>query len=57
MPNTNPPTNTKKAFLEKLKIAEKKSVVDFGLHAGVDDINEIKKISELKPASFKYTWT
>ncbi|WP_424354118.1 dihydroorotase [Methanobacterium sp. MBAC-LM] len=53
MPNTNPPTNTKKAFLEKIKIAEKKSVVDFGLHAGVDDIREIKKIAELKPASFK----
>ncbi|MCZ3366203.1 MULTISPECIES: dihydroorotase [Methanobacterium] len=53
MPNTNPPTNTKKEFLEKLKIAEKKSVVDFGLHAGVDDALEIKKIAELKPASFK----
>ncbi|MGB9979028.1 dihydroorotase [Methanobacterium sp.] len=53
MPNTSPPTNTKKAFLEKLKIAEKKSVVDFGLHAGVDDTREIKKIAELKPASFK----
>ena len=53
MPNTNPPTSTKKAFLEKLKIAKKKSIVDFGLHAGVDDIKEIKKIAELKPASFK----
>lgn len=53
MPNTNPPTNTKKAFLEKLKIAEKKSVVDFGLHAGVSDTREIKKMAELKPTSFK----
>ena len=53
MPNTNPPTVTKKAFLEKLEIARKKSVVDFGLHAGVGDITEIKKIAELKPASFK----
>jgi len=53
MPNTNPPTNTKRAFLEKLKIAEKKSIVDFGLHAGVGDTCEIKKIAELKPASFK----
>ena len=53
MPNTNPPTNTKKAFLEKLEIAEKKSVVDFGLHAGVGDTSEIKKMAELKPASFK----
>jgi dihydroorotase, multifunctional complex type len=53
MPNTNPPTDTKKAFLEKIKIAGKKSVVDFGLHAGVDAVSEIKKIAELKPASFK----
>lgn len=53
MPNTNPPTDTKKAFLEKLEIARKKSVVDFGLHAGVGDIKEISKIAELKPASFK----
>ena len=53
MPNTNPPTNTKKAFIEKLDIAKKKSIVDFGLHAGVGDIKEIKKIADLKPASFK----
>ncbi len=53
MPNTSPPTNTKKAFLEKLDIAKKKSIVDFGLHAGVDDLKEIKKMAGLKPASFK----
>ncbi|MGB9937546.1 MAG: dihydroorotase [Methanobacterium sp.] len=53
MPNTNPLTNTKSAFLEKLEIAKKKSIVDFALHAGVDDLDEIKKIAELKPASFK----
>lgn len=53
MPNTKPPTNTKKAFLEKLNIARKKSIVDFALHAGIDDLNEIEPIAELKPASFK----
>lgn len=53
MPNTKPQTNTAKAFKEKIKIAEKKSIVDFGLHAGVEDLNEIKKIKKLKPASFK----
>jgi dihydroorotase len=53
MPNTKPATNTKKAFLEKIEIARKKSVVDFGLHAGVDEISEIRKMAELKPASFK----
>ncbi len=53
MPNTDPKTTTKKAFLEKIKIAEKNSVVGFGLHAGVEDTREIKKMAELKPASFK----
>lgn len=53
MPNTNPTTTTRNAFLEKLKIARNKSVVDFGLHAGVEDTGEIKKMAELKPASFK----
>ncbi|MGZ7116920.1 MAG: dihydroorotase [Methanobacterium sp.] len=53
MPNTKPPTNTKRAFLEKIKIAESKSVVDFALHAGVDDLEQISQIAPLKPASFK----
>lgn len=53
MPNTRPPTTTPEAFLEKLKIAEKKSVIDFALHAGVDDLDDIIQIAELKPASFK----
>ncbi|MGZ7109372.1 MAG: dihydroorotase, partial [Methanobacterium sp.] len=53
MPNTKPPTNTKRAFLEKIKIAGSKSVVDFALHAGVDDLEQISQIAPLKPASFK----
>ncbi len=53
MPNTKPPTNTPQAFQEKLEIADKKSLVDFGLHAGVDDPSQIKEMAELKPASFK----
>ncbi|MGF7119518.1 dihydroorotase [Methanobacterium oryzae] len=53
MPNTKPPTTTKKAFLEKLSIAKKKSVIDFALHAGIEDLKQIKEISELNPASFK----
>lgn len=52
MPNTEPPTNTKKAFLEKLDIA-KKSIVDFALHAGVKDLDDIDQVAELNPASFK----
>lgn len=53
MPNNYPPTNTVKTFEEKMRIAELKSAVDFGLHAGAEDVDEIKKIAELKPASFK----
>ena len=53
MPNTKPPTVTKKTFLEKLNIARKKSIVDFALHAGVDNLEQINQIAEFKPASFK----
>lgn len=53
MPNTRPPTNTPKAFKEKLKIAKDKSLVDYGLHAGVGDLKDIKSLFKLKPVSFK----
>ncbi len=53
MPNTIPPTNTAKAFKEKKKIGENKSIINFGLHGGLSSIEEIKKISKLNPASFK----
>lgn len=53
MPNTKPPTITRKAFLEKLDIAQGKSIVDFALHAGVGELEEISHIAPLKPASFK----
>jgi dihydroorotase len=53
MPNTIPPTNTAKSFQKKLRIASKKSIVDFGLHTGVSDLKEIEKIAALNPASFK----
>ena len=53
MPNTIPPTNTRRSFLEKLKIARKKSLIDFGFHAGVDNTIHIKKINDLRPVSFK----
>ncbi len=35
MPNTTPPVATAEAFLEKRKIAEKKSYIDFGLYGGI----------------------
>ena len=53
MPNTNPPTNTVRSFKEKIDIAKYKSIVDFGLHAGVNNPTEIKELAKLKPASFK----
>ncbi len=53
MPNTVPPTNTAKDFQYKMEIASKKSIIDFGLHAGVENLKEVKKIARLKPASFK----
>lgn len=53
MPNTIPPTNTSKDFKKKLKIASKRSIIDYALHAGISNLEEVKKIAELKPASFK----
>ena len=53
MPNTIPPTNTAKAFKEKKKVGEKKSIIDFGFHAGLNDLDELRKIAKLNPASFK----
>ncbi len=53
MPNTKPVTNTAKAFIEKLKIAERKCIVDFGFHVSPDNLDQIQKLATLKPASFK----
>jgi len=53
MPNTVPPTNTSPAFREKIRIANSKSLVDFGLHVGVADLHHISELAELRPASFK----
>ncbi len=52
MPNTIPPTTTKKALLEKRKIASKKAVCDYGLHFGAtkDNFSEVKAA---KPPSLK----
>ena len=49
MPNTIPQTNTVQSLNEKITSADKKSYIDFGLYAGVDDINfnVIDKLSNL----------
>lgn len=53
MPNTIPATDTPEAFKKKIKIGKRKSLVDFGLHAGVGDLSFIGELAKLRPASFK----
>jgi dihydroorotase len=53
MPNTIPPTNTPQNFRDKMGIASRKSLVDFGLHAGVADLSNIGELTKLRPVSFK----
>ena len=53
MPNTLPKTNTYQALKEKMQIASKKSVVNFYLQAGHNDLDEMKKMMQLNPISFK----
>ncbi len=45
MPNTDPPTNTYQRLKNKIKIGEKKSVIDFGLYGLLSE--EVEKMSEL----------
>lgn len=55
MPTTSPPTITPKAFREKRKIAERKALVDFALHAGATPrtLPYIADLSKEGAASFK----
>ena len=53
MPNTVPKTNTYKALKEKFEMAKSKSLVNFGLHAGHSSFEEMEKMLELNPMSFK----
>lgn len=43
MPNTSPPTDSAENFREKIKIGERKSLVDFGLHAMLSESREKTK--------------
>jgi len=45
MPNTRPPTTTPSALRDKKRIAESKSLVDFGLFAGVRQGTDIAALS------------
>jgi dihydroorotase len=53
MPNTIPLTNTYKNYEKKLKIAKDKSVVNFKLHGGFNNLCEMKEIVKFNPPSFK----
>jgi len=44
-PNTVPPTIDKKSFKKKLKMANRKSIVDFGINGGVT--KHVEKLAEL----------
>jgi len=46
MPNTKPQTTNVRTILEKINIAKKKSVVDFGIYAAITD-NNIEHIGEM----------
>lgn len=48
MPNTQPPTTSVHTLKEKRLLAEKKSVVDFGLYAAISDEN-IKRVADMAP--------
>jgi dihydroorotase len=53
MPNTLPKTNTYNALKEKIKIAKRKSVVNFELQVGHNTLEEMEKMMELNPISVK----
>ncbi len=44
-PNTIPPTTNRRSFEQKLKLAKKKSIIDFGINGGVT--SNIEKLEEL----------
>ena len=53
MPNTLPKTDTYSALKEKINIAKSKSVVNFELQAGTNTLEEMERMMELNPISFK----
>lgn len=53
MPNTLPKTNTYRALKEKINIANSKSIVNVYLQAGHNSLEEMTKMMELNPISFK----
>jgi dihydroorotase len=50
MPNTIPPVTTNEALLDKIRIAQGKSIVDFGIYAGVSENSDIPSMAVFAPA-------
>jgi len=52
-PNTTPPTTDRRSFEQKLKLARKKSIVDFGINGGVtENIEKLKELWNLGVTAF-----
>ncbi len=58
MPNTHPRVKDAKSFNKKLKIATKKSVIDFGLYGGVWEDSNLKELLKLTKVLkiYLYEW-
>jgi allantoinase len=55
MPNTNPPTSSVEAVLQKLEIAARQAMVDFGIYGNIGETNldQLKPMAEAGVVSFK----
>jgi dihydroorotase len=55
MPNTNPPTSSVDALLQKIGIAKRQAIVDFGIYGNIGEHNldQLKPMAEAGAVSFK----
>jgi dihydroorotase len=55
MPNTNPPTSNVAALLQKIEIASRQAIVDFGIYGNIGEHNldQLKPMAEAGAVSFK----
>ena len=55
MPNTNPPTSDVGALLQKIEIAKRQAIVDFGIYGNISEHNldQLKPMAEAGAISFK----
>ncbi|MGD9769591.1 MAG: dihydroorotase family protein [Pseudolabrys sp.] len=55
MPNTNPPTSSVEAVLQKLDIAGRQAIVDFGIYGNIGEHNldQLRPMAEAGAVSFK----